>query len=425
MQINILILSFLISAFIVKSASGNDLPQSWLGSSPSMDLSFETQNKIGGILTTHDSILERLSQKYQNLDRFDLSLGVNSSGGIGIFSYGKSSSMEMIWSREDKEAKEPTVAEIEINPLSTEKEIGDDLVRKMEQILDFKRIRGRVKRRIIRTLYNDASKINTFVQTLYNTPQVGNWYVHGFWRNYYFSSSFGILESLNLGYDKRVRFRFKLNRAPYAANYSRSRVDNRILTGLMNTFNEISANENPDDQFEFYRVWASFDLSTSFDILIFSKSIGKGFLVDLRKNNDYYAPKQDGAKIVSSPVSYITNKINDVISNRLNDSDKTMQLDQVRYRFGVSKELDLSLISIEKEADLNFQFKRIKNKEISESVEKVFNLAEVKPAPLNLNERMKSLNQVDYRHRATFSFGLPFVNRVRLRPSYEYRYKVR
>jgi hypothetical protein len=35
------------------------------------------------------------------------------------------------------------------------------------------------------------------------------------------------------------------------------------------------------------------------------------------------------------------------------------------------------------------------------------------------------LKQVDYRHRGSFSLSIPGVARIRVRPSYEYRYKVK
>lgn len=401
----ILLLSFQVNA--------SDIPLSWLKVNPSQNLTATGEEKLNSILNSHKVFLDRLGTRYPNLDRFDLSLGVNKSGGLGIFSYGKSSTMELIWKRQAVPLDETVNVEINLTPYSGEKEIADDLVANLREVLDFKLIRGKVRRRIIKTLYQDASKINRFVQTLYHTPQIGQWYVHSFWRNYYFSTSYGILDNLNLGYSKRVRFRFKLNRTPYVLNSTEQKADNRILTGLLSTFNQVTAMENQEDDFDFYRVWASFDINVGFNLLIFSKSVGKGFLVDMRKNNAYTSDQQFSSNFSAKAVSHITNKINGFISNRLDDREQIMQLDQVRYMFGISKELDLSLVTVEKAADLNFQFRRKRATIIENKI----------GAPIA--RAMKSLNQIDYRHRASFSFGLPFINRIRLRPSYEYRYRVR
>ena len=113
-------------------------------------------------------------------------------------------------------------------------------------------------------------------------------------------------------------------------------------------------------------------------------------------------------------VSDITNKITNYLSKDLVDDASTMKLDQIRYLFSVSSELDFSIVSLEKEAELNLQFKRI-HEDKGISMAKNLKVAEHASA---------SLKQIDYRHRASFSFKIPFIKRVRVRPSYEYRYRV-
>lgn len=407
----------------------NDIPKSWLDSqyksNAFIEEDFDQTNlnqKLQSITETHNNVLERLAIKYPNLDRFDLALGVNSSGGIGIYSIGKSKSIEMIWRRRSPEKPKAKKEDIIINidPLKEDSAIAQEMVEQLGEIVDFSQIRGRIKRKIIRTLYRDASRINKFAKMVINTPQVGHWYTSAFWKNYYFSSSFGLLDVLNIGYAKRVRFRFKITRAPYRIESEQS---TSLLTRMMGMFNRVNKLENQEDQFDLHRVWASVDFNLDFDILIFSKSIGKGYLVEFRKKEDYIDHPHANIRFGKLParlVSAVSNTFNQQISKRIeNDQDNIMAIDRVRYIFGISNSFDLSLVSLEKDSNINFHFKRRKRSTEMVEILSADNNSNTK----ELNEHTRvNLSQIDYRHRASFSFGIPFINRVRIRPSFESRY---
>ena len=100
-----------------------------------------------------------------------------------------------------------------------------------------------------------------------------------------------------------------------------------------------------------------------------------------------------------------------------------MDFNQVRYNFGISGEIDLNLVSLEKERDISFHFKRRENKEITiDESNKIENTYVYQESEAKSVQKRLQLKQIDYMHRGSVSFGIPFINRIRIRPSYEYRY---
>lgn len=412
--------------FISLSAFANDIPFEWIGLENANTINtnrlISLSEKITNIQETHNTLLDNLGEKYPNLDRFDLSLGVNSSGSLGIFSFGKSASIEMIWRRKREERiNQDQVITIEITPQMEDDEIANAMIENIKEVISFKRIKNRVRKKLVSTLYKDASKINKLTKKVLNTPQVGNWAISGFWRNYYFSSSFGLFDIFTVGYDKRIRFRFNVIN-DQKEDSTAGKAD-KTLVSLMTLFNQIQAHET-NEKLEFYRVRASVAFSAGFDILVFSKSVGKGYLVEFRKNDNFveFPTLEDTKKLSGKIVTKVTNKINQIIAkNKL--IGNVMDFNQVRYNFGISGEIDLNLVSLEKERDISFHFKRRENKEITiDESNKIENTYVYQESEAKSVQKRLQLKQIDYLHRGSVSFGIPFINRIRIRPSYEYRY---
>jgi hypothetical protein len=413
---------FIFLAAFFTNVFSQDIPMSWIDSSVKQKsndrLSSYAVEKVKTIMNTHSSLINRLDKKFSNLDRLDVAVGINSSGSIGLFSIGKSKTIELVWIKDKKkEDSSNDIVEktIYLTPEMNEADINDQLVQNMREVINFHSLRRGVQRTILKTLYKDASRVNRFVKKLYVTRHVGNIYIKGFWSQYFFSSSFGLLDNLSVGYSKRVRFRFDLP----ALDESSSSIGkpSAYLAGLMKNINKVAQRDNHNDEFDFYRVWADMNIEVGTDLLIFSKSVGKGFLVDFRKTDRFadYPNLDKTFNFGTNIVNAISNQFNGKLKN-INKDGTNFPLSQVRYSFLVSKELDLMVASLEKTSEIDFHFKRKTNKE-----KKVTNVVE-RVEPINVPFRLK---QIDYRHRAAFSFGIPFINRVRIRPSYEYRYRTK
>lgn len=421
----------LLSITILSSLQAQDIPLSWIEPQNqktnnkkylsnldpqglSNDQEINIDNKLENIITSHNRIIKRLSDKYENLDRLDIGLGFNASGSLGIFSFGKSSSIELIWRRKENLKKEQKEITIDINPLMSTDELYKSLESHMGSIVNFQNINNRIKRKIIKTLYKDAKKINYFSKLVLETPQIGNWYINSFWRNYYFSSSIGFTENLSLGYEKRIRFRFKVNQTPMRIENKKY---NPFIMSVMNTLNVLQTRDNLHDGLDLYRCRAMIDFELGFDLFFFSKSVGKGFLVEFKKNDKFSTPIKTKDYFHHRIMSKITNSINNLISQKELDGG-ALELNQVRYRFALSGELDFVLASIEKSSSIDLHFKRVATDILGDDDEdnKKLNKQILKSNPIGLK-------QIDYRNRLKFSFGIPYINRIRIRPSIEYRYR--
>lgn len=421
----------LLSVTLLSNLLAQDIPLSWIESqdlktnnnkyqSPTepQALSHEQEanidNKLENIISSHNRITKRLSDKYENLDRLDIGLGFNASGSLGIFSFGKSSSIELIWRRKENTKKELKEITININPLMSADDLYKSLESNMNSIIDFQNINNRIKRRITKTLYKDAKKINYFSKLVLETPQIGNWYINSFSRNYYFSSSIGFTDNLSLGYEKRIRFRFKVNQTPLRVEDKKY---NLFIMSVMNTLNVIQMRDNIHDGFDLYRCRAMIDFELGFDLFFFSKSVGKGFLVEFKKNEKFSTPIQTKDYLHHRIMSKVTNSINNIISQKELDGG-SLELNQVRYSFALSGEFDFVLASIEKYSSIDLHFKRVETDIFGDDDEDRKKLSK----QIHSNNPI-GLKQIDYRNRLNFSFGIPYINRIRMRPSIEYRYR--
>ena len=416
----------------------SDIPTSWIiGGEKETKESFNKsnelsegdleslENKVEKIYETNNRIVERISNRFPLTERFDIGFGVTTSGSIGIFSVGASKAIEFIWEREEEKVVEPSTSEktISLYPNMKEGEIQYLLVKNLEAVIDFDSLKPSVRRRIIRTLYKDASRINLLAKTMYKTRQVGHWYTRAFWRIYNFSSSYGILDDLSVGYAKRVRFRFNLNQSPYRYSDGEDSKPSKLLFSLMKRFNEVSNRDSSEDNFWLYRVFTEMSFNVSGDVLVFSKSIGTGYLLDFRRTDKFvpYDHVEDDFKLSSKVVTKVTNYINKFVS-KLNTDTKGFPLSQIRYSFAVSSEFDVLMASVEKEAEIQFHFKRVSESNLEKSFfSDLFDTS--MPDDMHSDKPIAKLSQVDYRHRASFSFKVPFVDRIRVRPSYEFRYE--
>lgn len=421
----------LFSLSLLSNLLAQDIPLSWIDSQKqktnykkyhsniepqglSNDQEVNIENKLENIILSHNKIFKHLSVKYKNLDRLDIGLGFNASGSLGLFSFGKSSSIELIWRRKENLKKETKEITIDINPLMSTEELHKSLESHINRIVSFQNINNKIKRRITQTLYKDAKKINYFSKLVLETPQIGNWYINSFLRNYYFSSSIGFTEDLSLGYEKRFRFRFKVNQTPLRVEDKKY---NPFIMSVMNTLNIIQMRDNLQDGLDLYRCRAMIDFELGFDLFFFSKSIGKGFLVEFQKNDKFSTPIQTKDYLHHRIISKATNSINHLISQKELDGGD-FELNQVRYRFALSGELNFVLASIEKSSSIDLHFKRTETDVFDDDDEenKKLNIHNPKSDPIRLK-------QIDYRNRLKLSFGIPYINKIRMRPSIEYRYR--
>ena len=241
------------------------------------------------ITETHDSFIgqlltRKLPEKWL-LDRLDVELAVSASGDIGILGVSGQRAIELIWERQENKSQDLSELEKESevsgsdNPEQVFIQLRDQILSQLSN----ENLNRRQLRRIKKLLRKDAYEISKWVLTLRDMPQVGEWYVDGFFKTYYFTSGVGLSNVAALSYDKRIRFRFTFSgpfkRTPPSDLTLTQKAHHRIMLAL----NRLSGIEGEDRKFELSRVWLRTDLMLEKDFVVFSAGAGRGYQTVYRR----------------------------------------------------------------------------------------------------------------------------------------------
>lgn len=322
----------------------------------------ENPGAIIKIAQEHQSVIQELSYKEKNLrlDRLDLQLGLSSSGELGILTFGASSAVELIWMR-PKELDSDDIddeREIILDTNSTPKNLFNDLRKEIDRFIDLKILNKKSQNRILRTLRKDAEEITSVVSSLVHMPSLYGWYIDGFFKNYAFSVSGKLLGILSAGYDKRIRFRFKVRRAPYRDQELDELNQKQLkLKNLMSQFSLIAQRQNLRDTFKLKRVWTINSIEKDLDLVVANLGISKGIQIEFKKQEDYFQDQ------TLKPKWIISEKINNKVISSFNRFDIStspyeLNLRQVRLKYTTETGLDFKLASINKPSTVEFHYKR-------------------------------------------------------------------
>ncbi len=393
---NLFILSLLAFSFCLHA---QDIPLSWIGKKTLLkeDSQVYAPEKIESIIKAYEGIIDKANRKYDNLERIDASIGISGQGGIGIFSTGFSKSVEFIWRKETDTPK--TMKTLSVTQDEQQK-LKLDLVEQLKSQVDWNSIKPSVRRKILKTLHKDAKKISTFAKTMSSITPPNGWQINSFWRNYYFSFDLGILDFLKVGYDKRIRFRFKIT----PSKEKESSRQSELVDKLFKKISKVDENEiKRETGYNLYRLRASFDLNISGDIKFASLSAGSGFLVEYTKTRKADILKKLNMSSLTIPFLSILKTADRAEQNR-----GLFKLNEVRFGLSVGTEFDIFLASLELESSFELHFR--KGIKTSRAIDFT--------SPWDL-----ALKQIDHRDRLSLTFQVPFLASLRVRPSVENRYE--
>lgn len=324
--------------------------------------SFNQADELLQIAEHHHQVMNDLTSADKNLrlDRLDLQVGISGSGDLGVLTFGASSAVELIWMRDKQEDSDDidTEREIIIDPTEESDILSQKMTKEIGQFVNLKILKRKQRKRIVRSLRRDAQKINALVKDLVQMPSFYGWYIDGFFKNYHFSASGDLLGIINLGYDKRIRFRFKVQRYPYTniPSDSLSKKQEK-LKRLMKSFSLIAQRQDKNDIFQLKRVWTINSLEKDLDLIIANIGKAKGVQIEFKKAEDYF--QAEGLRFKWRKVELVNTKIINTFNNfDTNRTLKDLYLKQVRIKYTTDKGLDFQIASINKSSTIEFHYKR-------------------------------------------------------------------
>lgn len=341
-------------------------------SSLAAPLAADAPESLKTIVSTHQELIStryaRPSSKWV-LDRLDVEVGLNASGEIGIIGAAGESAMELIWERDEKNLKNNISNEPEELSLEVTSDDPDKIFNGLkDQILTFlndRSLSSRTRRNILRELRKDAEKIGLFVREIQTMPRIGDWYVDGFFKTYFFNIRGNILPGIQLGYDKRVRFRFSFSGIPLMKNES-DKLSNiqKFHAKFMRGLQKISSSENPEADFRLTRVWARTEVTTSFNAIILQIGGGKAFQTVYRKvpESSLSTVETILAEIQGEAENFEAVQIasDKLLSPLAPSGDSTFPLSQVRLKFSWELGAGFDLAEVNKNSIVEFHFFRSK-----------------------------------------------------------------
>jgi hypothetical protein len=358
-----------ILACLISTQTMGAIPGDWIRpgfqkglSTHAGELSREDEASFQKIFDLGESLSnnEKKRHHYQ-LQRLDLEVGVGIEGEFGILAGGGESALELIWEREAVKQIDETEHEIVLAGTDTE-EIAAVLEKTVFETLQHRPIRRALRKRMISFLRQDAEKIGLMVQDLLHMPTVGEWYVDGFFKTYYFSARGGILPFLSAGHDSRLRFHFKIARMPWAPQAeaeltSGQKFHHQFMSGL----NQLGRLETIDSRFRLERVWDRTEVDKSLNLILFETMAGRGFQVVYRRNKEnlieleeFQLPNLNHNVFFTRPF-VISHKLISAIPSA---SKGVLQLNQIRTKFSLEAELGIFLSTLGKASTLEMHFFR-------------------------------------------------------------------
>ncbi len=353
------------------------VPADWIGQGrnkaadqTSSSAPTELATRFDDIVDLHDELLndervKNIGPRYA-LNRFDVALGVNVAGDIGIMSLGHSSAVELIWEREEK------AQEREIN---IEARDAAEVQRKVkDHVLGFLNkfhMSKRKKKRIVRRIEQRTFESNKLINAMRTLPQVGAWQADGFYQDFFFSAKGDLLESASVGFSTKLRFRYKIVGTPLAP-VGAGEMDRmqKTVYRFMRSLDAATRTAHGSKNFELKAVSISSSLELGLDLVLFSAAVGKGYVLEFKRHPNvvaFYSPEQAVTDVRRTLLSEqklikgvdIAEKIADSIDyERPQKSDMT--LSRIKTKFSFDAGVGIFLVTLEKTSVLEFQYYRKK-----------------------------------------------------------------
>ena len=349
-----------------------------------LQLKQKTYQEFEGLphkLALHQKELNsRLTDRRFRLDRYDLQLGISASGSIGVIGAGVGSAVEFVWQRNlpdgdagddidenDLGSPEPLAIDssILIDEATDTSEIERIMTHSFQALKQAKDIPRRIRRRIIKAFKKDATKIGRLIKELAYMPQVGDWYIGGFFKNYSFSTGLSV-GAVSLGTNLRMRFRFKI-RAPRGFQRPDAHLTpaQRYFSRLMGGFNQMADRaERNLNQFRLKRVWAIHSLEKEINFALISVSKNRGIQIEYKNIKAYPAPSfPTDTDFTFGPILSATNHINLGVMSIFDrfpysDPEGELSLHQVRLKYSGSLETGLQMVGVGTSKTMEFHYKR-------------------------------------------------------------------
>ncbi len=369
-------MKFLAFFFLSFELFAFKVPEKWQNLSGGVEESFFLSNLSDQIQShnkTLEDLLDEVDDRKYRLDRYDLQFGLSSEGEFGVLSVGGEGAVEFIWQRnlldgdagDDIDEQNWIERTIEVDWTTQSSDIEKSLISETNKIVDLSKLKPRLRKRIIRKFRKDAEKLRKSVKELVLMPRVGDWYIGGFFQNYNFSKGFS-LGIVDLGYDLRIRFRFKVNSIPLlyrsVEDFSRKQ---KKLRALMLRFNKMGKSSSGiHHQFRLKRVWAIHDKSFDLDLGLVNLGSTRGLQIEYKRLDDdiaqyYFEEFPSISKGLFSVANAVNNRFVAQFDKKyIEDRPNELSLHQIRMKYTGSLEFGIEILTLGKSKTLEFHYKR-------------------------------------------------------------------
>jgi hypothetical protein len=318
------------------------------------------------IYEVHQRAINNYKTKKKNLSlaRFDLGIGIGAEGDVGLISAGLNSAIELIWQKNKGkyyEGDDIHDEEIELNYSTTPEDLYKSMKASIDQAVKLDVIKPKIRRKIIRKLKKDAERISLITKNLITMPAIGPWYINGFFKNYHFGLDGSLLSLLSVGYDKRVRFRFKILNTPLKTTEPEELTPGqKKMRKLMMHFEKLRQRQK-QNVFNFKRAWVIHEIGVNLNLLVANVSHSRGIQVEYKRisqDNFIYSNEEVTGGKFNVP-GVLNNLILSIFSNRYyEDIEDTLSLHQVRIKYEANTELDFQVVGLEKESTIQYHYMR-------------------------------------------------------------------
>jgi hypothetical protein len=350
---NRIILSFLFILQFSDLVNAEVLNDNYISGSKAVitKSSEEIISKVDSALVTHDS--QHREKKYR-LDRVDMAFGISAEAGLLFLSSEKEKSVEFIWERNKEKALPLEVSEDVSFELSPDVNENYRIISKYVFHSLSKNGKYRVQQKLVRQLYKDAKKLTSIFHAASTYQGKDGWRINRIFKNYYFSIS-GDLVFGNLTYDKRLRFRFKINHLYKTAlpTIKEKRL-HRKFSGFITHFEKLRSHDDIYSRLKLDRVWMLNTLDKSLDLKFLKVSKGRGIQFE------YLYSDKGMSHYISSPNNSIGRATRDFVN--LLDFQKLMtsnfDLAQIRLSGGITKEFNFVFGAISSSKTIEYHYRQ-------------------------------------------------------------------
>lgn len=315
-----------------------------------------TEDTVQNLVMDH-AFLQEQEKKGLYLDQVDLEFSLSAELGLKLFSVESEKSLELIWVRKTAPGSEKS----KVKEIEEEIFLGLDVDKNYElisshvsTILEDSRATPGVRTKVFERIYKDASRITRLAEALATYPGKDGWRINRIFQNYHFSAQ-GELLAADVGYDKRLRFRFNL---PTFAGKANTRYERRIhkrLSKAIHRFEKLRSLDRPFHSFRLDRVRIVHTAELELDLKFFSLSKGRGIVVEyVHDRQDYFGDNLPQA--MPTIFHHATRSLIDLFEQSPMDSE--FPLGEIRLKAELSKSFDLFIASFSKSRNAEYHYRR-------------------------------------------------------------------